>query len=107
MESGSVRFDFPELGVLADEIESGSKGLQVVDEIVANHLHDFPYWFAGRVERFGGESSEQGDVDRGAELSDDVAFYAEPFGGSIRAATVEPFGWFEPVAKFLGVGVEF
>lgn len=54
----------------------------------------------------GGEASQERDVDWRTELSDNIAFDAEPPGGSIGAAAIEPLGGFQPVAEFPGVGIK-
>jgi hypothetical protein len=54
----------------------------------------------------GGEAAEQRAVDGGVKLADDVALDAEPAGGGVGAAAVEPLGGFEPVAERAGIRVE-
>ena len=96
----------PDLGMIPEEVEAGAEGFQVIDEVLADHAHDFPDRVAGFEEIRPGEPAEKGDVDGGVELIEDLAFDAEPLGGGMRAAAVEPFGGFEPITKHPGVLVE-
>lgn len=96
----------PEFGVAGDEVEALAEGTDVAEHVFADEAHDFPERVAGVELRGGGEAAEEGAVDGRVEFEDDVARDAEPAGGVHGAAGVEPFGGFEPVAEFAGVGVE-
>lgn len=100
-----VVVDGPDLRVLGDVVEAGAEVAEVLEEIGTDVAEDFPQGLTG-LEALGfGESAQDGDVDGRIELVHGATVHAEPFGGDVGAAGVEPFGGLEPITELAGVFV--
>lgn len=56
--------DGPNLRVFADEIEAGAEGFYVVEQVLADHAHDFPERLAGLETGREREATQESNVDR-------------------------------------------
>ena len=92
--------------MICDEVESRAQGGHILDQVLADHAHDFPDRFARLVFALAGEAAQEGDVDWGVELAERLAIDSEPVGGIVRSAAVEPFSHFKPCAKLACVLVD-
>lgn len=98
-EEDFVLIHGPELGVLGDVVEAAAQLAQILQKILADVTEDFPQRLAGFQALHFGKAAQDGDVDGRGELAHDAALHAEPLGGDIGAAGVEPLGRLQPVAE--------